>query len=382
MKQIPMLDLRREYEYMKEEIDSAIRRCLDHQKWILGPEVGELERKIAEYIGVKQCIGISSGTDALVLALRALAIKIKGKEYFDRNDEIITTPFTFTATGDAILRAGATPVFVDINPDTYNIDPVKIKEYISSSGPDNIVGIVPVHLYGQACGMDEVMKIAREHNLFILEDVAQAFGGKWKGKRLGAIGTAGTFSFFPSKNLGGFGDGGMVSTNDDEITELVRMLLKHGGRDKYNVDHIGYNARLDTLHAAILLAKFKYIDEFNTKRRMIAGAYDEGFRNNDKIIVPESLKDSHHVYHQYTIRVKDGKREALQKYLHEKGISTMIYYPVPLHRMKVFGDGRCKIAGGLQNSEESTLGVISLPVEPLQGENDTAYVVDSVNRFD
>ena len=381
MKQIQMLDLRREYEYMKEEIDSAIKKCLDHQKWILGPEVGELERKIAEYIGVKHCVGISSGTDALVLALRALAIKTKGKEYFDREDEIITTPFTFTATGDAILRAGATPVFVDINPDTYNIDPVKIREYISSAGPDNIVGIVPVHLYGQSCGMDEIMEIARENDLFILEDVAQAFGGKWKGKRLGAIGTAGTFSFFPSKNLGGFGDGGMVSTNDDEIAELVRMLLKHGGRDKYNVDHIGYNARLDTLQAAILLAKFKYIDEFNTKRRGIAGAYDEGFRNNDKITVPESLIDSHHVYHQYTIRVKDGKREALQKHLHEKGVSTMIYYPVPLHRMKVFGDGRCKIAGGLQNSEESTLGVISLPVEPLQSENDTAYVVDSVNKF-
>lgn len=159
------------------------------------------------------------------------------------------------------------------------------------------------------------------------------------------------------------------------------MLLKHGGKDKYNVDHIGYNARLDTLQAAILLAKFNYIDEFNTKRSRIAGAYDEGFRNNKKIIVPESLKESHHVYHQYTIRVKDEKREALQKYLNEKSISTMIYYPIPLHRMKVFGDGRCKAAGSLQNSEESSLGVIRLPVEPLQSENDTAYVVDSVNKF-
>src|SRR3972149_441449 len=288
MKQIPMLDLRREYEYMKKDIDAAISRCLEHQKWILGPEVGELERKIAEYIGVKHCIGISSGTDALVLALRALAIKTKGKEYFDRDDEIITTPFTFTATGDAILRAGATPVFVDINPDTYNIDPVKIREYISSAGPDNIVGIVPVHLYGQSCGMDEIMEIARENDLFILEDVAQAFGGKWKGKRLGAIGTAGTFSFFPSKNLGGFGDGGMVSTNDDEIAELVRMLLKHGGRDKYNVDHIGYNARLDTLQAAILLAKFKYIDEFNERRRKIAEIYNRELADIDGVVLPMS----------------------------------------------------------------------------------------------
>src|SRR3990170_7393026 len=175
MKQIPMLDLRREYEYMKEEIDSAIKKCLDHQKWILGPEVGELERKIAEYIGVKHCVGISSGTDALVLALRALAIKIKGKEYFDRNDEIITTPFTFTATGDAILRAGATPVFVDIDPATYNIDPAKIREYLFLNASrithhaSRVLGIIPVHLYGQACEMDEVMAIAKEHNLFVVE---------------------------------------------------------------------------------------------------------------------------------------------------------------------------------------------------------------------
>src|SRR3989304_1988055 len=418
MKQIPMLDLKLEYEYMKKEIDSAIGRCLEHQQWILGPEVKELENKIAEYIGVKHCIGISSGTDALVLSLRALAIKLKGKEYFDKTDEIITTPFTFTATGDAILRAGATPVFVDIDPATYNIDPVKIREYLSQTShsteehenvivrdkvpkqsqkgdsslmhemafsakdSNKVVGIIPVHLYGLACQMDEIMDIAKEYNLFVLEDVAQAFGGMWKDKKLGSIGNSGAFSFFPSKNLGGFGDGGMVSTNEDVTADMVRMLLKHGGRDKYNVDHIGYNARLDTLQAAILLAKFKYIDEFNTKRRGIAVAYNEGFRNNDKITVPESLKDSHHVYHQYTIRVTDGKREALQKYLHEKGVSTMIYYPVPLHRMKVFGDGRCKIAGGLQNSEESTLCVISLPVEPLQSENDTAYVVDSVNKFD
>lgn len=381
MKQIPMLDLRCEYEYMKEEIDSAIKRCLDHQKWILGPEVGELERKIAEYIGVKHCVGISSGTDALVLALRALAIKIKGKEYFDRDDEIITTPFTFTATGDAILRAGATPVFVDINPDTYNIDPAKIRKYISTSGPDNIVGIIPVHLYGQACDMDEIMEIAREHNLFILEDVAQAFGGKWKGKRLGAIGTAGTFSFFPSKNLGGFGDGGMVSTDDDEIAELVRMLLKHGGRDKYNVDHIGYNARLDTLHAAILLAKLKYIDEFNERRRQIAEQYNKGLQGIKglRLPFPQPVPNVHHVYHQYTIATT--KRDELQNHLKEKGVSTMIYYPFPLHKMKVFGEGRSKIAGNPGDAEGVSGSVVSLPVEPLQTEEETKYVVSSIKGF-
>jgi dTDP-4-amino-4,6-dideoxygalactose transaminase len=381
MKQIQMLDLRREYEYMKEEIDSAIKKCLDHQKWILGPEVGELERKIAEYIGVKHCVGISSGTDALVLALRAMAIKTKGKEYFDEDDEIITTPFTFTATGDAILRAGATPVFVDIKPDTYNIDPAKIRKYISTADSNKIVGIIPVHLYGQACDMDEIMEIAGEHNLFILEDVAQAFGGKWKGKRLGAIGTAGTFSFFPSKNLGGFGDGGMVSTDDDKIAELVRMLLKHGGRDKYNVDHIGYNARLDTLHAAILLAKLKYIDEFNELRRQIAEQYNKGLQGIKglSLPLPQPERDIHHVYHQYTISTT--KRDELQNHLKEKGVSTMIYYPFPLHKMKVFGEGRSKIADNLDNAEQRSECVLSLPIEPLQGEEEAMHVVKSVKEY-
>src|SRR3990170_2172141 len=194
MKQIPMLDLQLEYQYMKVDIDAAIKKCLDHQKWILGPEVEELENKIAKYLDVKHCIGASSGTEALVLSLRALAIKLKGQEYFDKTDEIITTPFTFTATGDAILRAGATPVFVDIDPITYNIDPENIKDYLKSeiqNPKSKIRGIVPVHLYGQPCNMDEIMNIAKEYNLFVLEDVAQAFGGMWKYKKLGSIGVVG-----------------------------------------------------------------------------------------------------------------------------------------------------------------------------------------------
>ncbi len=251
MKNIPMLDLKREYAYMKKDIDAAIKRCLDHQRWILGPEVKELEDNVATYLGVRHCVGTSSGTESLLLSLRALAIKLKGAEYFEKADQIITTPFTFTATGDTILRSGATPVFVDIDPVTFNIDPVKIREFLTRHSTlgarhSRVMGIMPVHLYGQSCNMDEIMKIAEEHNLFVLEDVAQAFGGMWKDKKLGSIGTVGAFSFFPSKNLGGFGDGGMVATNDAEVAELLRMLLKHGGRDKYNVDHIGYNARLDT----------------------------------------------------------------------------------------------------------------------------------------
>lgn len=385
MKEIPMLDLKLEYEYMKKEIDEAIRTCLDHQKWILGPEVKELETRIAKYLGVKQCIGCSSGTEALVLSLRALAIKTKGQEYFDKSDLIITTPFTFTATGDAILRSGATPIFVDIDPATFNIDPVKIREYLSHNS-GKVVGLLPVHLYGQSCAMDEIMAIAKEHKLFVVEDIAQAFGGTWKGNKLGSIGSTGCFSFFPSKNLGGFGDGGMVSTNDDQLNDLMRMLLKHGGKDKYNVDHIGYNARLDTLQAAVLLAKFNYIDEFNTKRRKIAEIYSREFSGAEGLVLPithypSPITDTYHVVHQFTVRVLNGQRDAFQKHLQTNGVRSMIYYPFPLHKMKVFGDGRSQAFGSLELSEQAALEVISLPVEPLMAEEDVVRVVQAIKGF-
>jgi dTDP-4-amino-4,6-dideoxygalactose transaminase len=406
---IPMLDLKREYEYMKKDIDAAIGKCLEHQKWIFGPEVKELEDKIADYTGVKHCVGCSSGTESLVLSLRALAIKTKGQEYFDRSDLIITTPFTFTATGDAILRSGATPVFVDIDPATYNIDPVQIREALvrskesgvkSSKGrPANsspltphslrVVGIVPVHLYGFSCEMEEILGIAAEHGLFVVEDVAQAFGGMWKGRRLGSIGDTGSFSFFPSKNLGGFGDGGMVSTDDDEVAGLVRMLLKHGGKDKYNVDHIGYNARLDTLHAAVLLAKFKYIDEFNDRRRRIAEIYSRELSGVEGLILPCTTQRSDgstfhvpdgHVFHQYTVRVPDGRRDELQSYLKERGVSTMVYYPVPLQKMKVF-DGRSEHSGELPGSEKAVNEVLSLPMEPLMSEEEVRTAAETLRKF-
>lgn len=393
MRQVPMLDLKREYEYMKGEVDSALQKCLEHQKWIFGPEIKEFEDLIGRYLGVKNCVGVSSGTEALVLSLRALAIKIKGEEYFSSQDEIITSPFTFTATGDAVLRAGATPVFVDIDPVTYNIDTNKIREYLASSpksGSSKVMGILPVHLYGKASNMNDIIELAQEHKLFVLEDVAQAFGATWEGRKLGSLGSAGAFSFFPSKNLGGFGDAGMVTTNDDEIAQLVRMLLKHGGKDKYNVDHIGYNGRLDTLQAAILLAKFKYIDEFNEKRNVIASIYSHelsGISNlslpvgyNDPVIrsSPSMVNDSYHVFHQYTIQT--SRREELQLFLNEKGVSTMVYYPFPLHKMKVF-KGRMKLYGDLSNAEKAAQEVLSLPIEPLQQEDETGYVTDCVQQF-
>ncbi|MEW6088680.1 MAG: DegT/DnrJ/EryC1/StrS family aminotransferase [bacterium] len=380
MKQIPMLDLKLEYEYMKDEIDKAIKKCLDHQHWILGPEVKELEEKVASYLDMKNCIGVSSGTDALVLSLRALSIKLKKKEYFDKNDWIITTPFTFTATGDAILRAGATPVFIDIDPETYNIDTSKIKDYLNSNEGKRVIGIVPVHLYGQSCEMDKILKLAKEFNLFIVEDVAQAFGGMWKGKKLGSIGELGAFSFFPSKNLGCFGDGGMVSTSDNELAEIVKMLLKHGGKDKYNVNHIGYNARLDTLQASVLITKIKYIDEFNEKRREIAECYKKGLSAVKGITIPEVIKDTLHVFHQYTIRVNSNIRTELQNFLTDKGISTMVYYPFPLNKMKVFENKSISYLS-LDNAKKASEEVLSLPIEPLQKYEDTNYIIDCLNKF-
>lgn len=390
MREIAMLDLKAEYEYMKQDIDAAVRRCLEHQKWIFGPEIREFEEAARAYIGVRHCIGVSSGTDALVLSLRALAIQRKGEEHFNREDCIITTPFTFTATGDAILRAGATPIFIDIDPRTYNIDAKKIREYLISYRDlrtSRVVGILPVHLYGQASAMDEIMAIAGECDAFILEDVAQAFGARWKGKMLGSLGNCGAFSFFPSKNLGGFGDAGMVATNDDGIAELVRMLLKHGGKDKYDVDHIGYNSRLDTLQAAVLLAKFKYVDEFNERRRQIALLYSEELSGVEEIALPFLSADaterplsaaSEHVFHQYTIRTR--RRDELRKHLEENGISTMVYYPVPLHKMKVF-EGKMKTPGHLVNAEHAAHDVLSLPVEPLQSSDDTRSVARSILKF-
>lgn len=378
-REIPMLDLYAEYLYMKDEIDLAIKRCLEHQKWILGPEVGEFEKKLAQYLGVKHCIGVSSGTDALLLALRALAIKTKGEEFWDRKDLIITTPFTFTATGDTILRAGATPLFVDIDPETYNINPKNIKKAIEKYGK-RVVGIIPVHLYGLPCNMDEIMEIARNYNLFVIEDTAQAFGSMWNGKKAGTIGDAGAFSFFPSKNLGAFGDAGAVATNDDEIAELVRILRVHGGRDKYNVDYIGYKARLDTLQAAILLVKLKYTDEFNERRRSIARIYNENLRTSFLRCPIYSDKRAYHVYHQYTVYVSNGKRDLLQRYLKDRGIQTMVYYPVPLHKMKVF-EKRCEILEDLRYSEESAKSVLSLPIGPLMEEDKVMTVIEAINSF-
>ncbi|MCD6220853.1 DegT/DnrJ/EryC1/StrS family aminotransferase, partial [bacterium] len=304
---IPLLDLKREYDYMKNDVNEAIKKCLQHQKWILGEEVKELEKKVSEYIGIKYCVGVASGTDALVISLRALAIKIKGRDYWEREDLVVTTPFTFTATGDAILRSGATPLFVDVNLDTFNIDIEKIEEVLNSEYSSKIVGILPVHLFGNPCEIGEIKKIAEKYNLFIVEDCAQSFGAKFTNKITGSFGDINAFSFFPSKNLGGFGDGGMLTTDDEELFGISEMLRKHGGKDKYNVNYIGYNSRLDTIQAGILLAKMKYLNEFNMRRRKISQIYSEELKNIEFIKIPVEKNSGFSVYNQYTIRIKNGK---------------------------------------------------------------------------
>ncbi len=371
-KKIPLLDLKREYLAYKKELDKALLQTASQANYILGPEVKRLEEEVSKYLDTKHCLGVASGTDALVISLRALAIKLKGKEYFSPEDEIITTPFTFTATGGSILRSGATPVFVDINPVSFNLDPQKVAEAITP----NTVGIVPVHLYGQACAMDELNTLAEEHNLFILEDVAQAFGAYYKGKKLGSIGYMAAFSFFPSKNLGAFGDGGMLATGDDELAALARMLSKHGGRDKYSVHYLGYNSRLDTLQASLLLVKLKYVDHFNKLRRDLAAYYNEALSALDWLSTPLEIEPGH-VYHQYTIRIKDGRRNQVQDELKKCGVATAVYYPLLLTAMKLY-QGRSSIPTSVKHAEAACSEVLSLPVGPLLSKDEIKHVNESI----
>jgi UDP-2-acetamido-2-deoxy-ribo-hexuluronate aminotransferase len=374
---IPMLDLKLEYLTYAEELEDSLLKASVSAKYILGDEVKRLEKEIANYIGTKYAVGVSSGTDALVLSLRALAIKNTGKEFWDKEDLIITTPFTFTATGEAILRAGATPLFVDIDLDTYTINPELIEKAVKKYG-SRVKGIIPVHLYGHPANMDEIMRIAKENNLFVVEDCAQSFGAKWDGKFTGSFGDTGCFSFFPSKNLGAFGDGGMITTNDEELYELLLMLRKHGGKDKYNVEYIGYNARLDTIQAAILLVKLKYIDEFNERRRKIAYTYNKFLSDIKWLKLPFEHPKAYHVYHQYTVQVLGKDRDNLRKKLKENNISTMVYYPIPLHQMKVFIKNGMEIFGELKNSKLASNTVLSLFIEPLM---EPYLIEETISKF-
>ncbi|MGB4548116.1 MAG: DegT/DnrJ/EryC1/StrS family aminotransferase [Syntrophales bacterium] len=360
---IPMVDLRRQYESIKTEIDAAIGEVLGKTQFILGPNVAELEREIAGYHDVSHAVGVANGTDALLLALRACDIR--------QDDEVITTPFTFIATAEVIGLLRARPVFVDIKPGTFNIDPALIEKKITA----RTRAIIPVHLFGHPADMDPVMDISRRYGLRVIEDCAQAFGALYRGRKVGSIGDFGCFSFFPSKNLACYGDGGMVITGNQDMAEKIRILRNHGGRVKYYHDVLGYNSRLDEIQAAVLRVKLRRIEAWNEGRRRAAALYRTFIRRED-IILPDEAPDCTHVYHQFTIR--STGRDRIMSDLSSRGIASAVYYPVPLHLQKVFaGLGE---EGPLQVSERSAAEVLSLPMFPEITEEEIRRVSDVINR--
>ena len=361
---IPILDPRPEVEHLWDELMGAIAGVLRSGEYIMGPNVRAFEAAAAAYLGTRHAIGVNSGTDALVIGLRALGI--------GAGDEVITTPFTFFATAEAISILGATPVFADIDPGTFNIDPAQVAKLITG----RTRAIVPVHLYGNACDMEALEALASVNGLALLEDVAQAFGGTYAGAKLGTLGAFGAYSFFPSKNLGTFGDGGLLTTNDDDLAETARMLRVHGAKRKYFNERVGYNSRLDELHAAILRVKLPHIDEANDGRRRAAQRYDQLLAGIPGVTTPSEAPRARHVYHQYTIRIAGGRRDAVQAKLAEAGITTMIYYPVPVHRLPLYRDH----APTLPVAEAAMTEVLSLPIWPTIGAEAQARVAEAIAR--
>ena len=358
--EIPVLDLTPEVDELWDEINTAVQRVLRSTQFIMGPEVKAFEHEVAEYLGVKHAIGVNSGTDALVISLRALGI--------GAGDEVITTSFTFFATAEAISAVGATPVFVDIDPKTFNIDPNLIEEKITSATR----AIMPVHLFGRPVEMQVVMSLAEKYELKVIEDVAQAFSGEYRGKKLGTLGTMGAYSFFPSKNLGCYGDGGLLVTDDDALADSARMLKAHGAKKKYYNEFIGYNSRLDSLQAAILRVKLPHIDIWSEGRRRVANRYNELLANIPGIITPEICEG--HVFHQYTIQINGIHRDELQRKLAEEGIGSMVYYPVPVHQLPIYRTSDYS----LTVTQSAAKHVLSLPIWPKMEEDMIKHVCDKV----
>lgn len=361
---VPLMDIKKQYEELKDEIDSAIKRVMDSSSFILGEEVASFEKKIASYCGTKYAVGLASGTDALILSLESMGIGL--------GDEVITSPFTFFATAEAIMRVGATPVFVDIDPRTYNLLPDQVETALN----DRTKAIIPVHIFGQTADMDALNAIARKYHLFVLEDACQAIGAEYKGKKAGSLGNAAAFSFFPTKNLGGAGDGGILTTDDIDLAENIKILREHGSTKKYCHEQIGLNSRLDALQAAILSVKLKKLDVWNEKRRNAASIYSE-LLNGLPLQTPYEADYAKHVYHLYVVRVLDGKRDALMNLLREKGINTGVYYPIPLHLQKSCSE-LGYIEGSLPNSEKTSKEVLALPMFPHISEAQITEVVRAI----
>jgi dTDP-4-amino-4,6-dideoxygalactose transaminase len=367
---IPLVDLKAQYDSIKGEIDSAIQRVLQNGQFILGPEVKAFEEEMAAFCGTKHAVGVASGTDALHLALLTLGIKDA--------DEVITTPFTFIATAEAIAKCGARPVFADIDPKTYNIDPTQIKAKITP----RTKAILPVHLYGQPAAMDDILTIARKHNLKVVEDAAQSLGAEYKDKKAGSLSDAGCLSFFPSKNLGAYGDGGMVVTNDPKIAETVRILRVHGSKTTYQHFTHGFNSRLDALQAAVLRVKLKHLEKWNELRRSKALLYNRLLSQLDGIETPFIEKNAKSSCNYYTIRVKHSrlKRDELREHLESKGIQTMVYYPVSLHLQEVYKYLGHKL-GDFPESEQAQEQVLSLPMYPELSDKQIEEVVSVIGDW-
>ena len=363
--QIPLLDLRAQYATIKDEIKEAIDEVLESQHFILGPKVEQLENEIARYCNTKYAVGVASGTDALLLSLMAIGVTC--------GDEVITTPYTFFATAGSISRLGAKPVFVDINPKTYNINPQLIEEKIT----DKTKAVIPVHLYGQCADMEPILEIAEKYSLKVVEDAAQAIGAEYKGKKAGSMGDLGCLSFFPSKNLGGYGDGGMIVTDDEELAEKIGVLRVHGSKPKYYHSIIGCNSRLDAIQAAVLSVKIKYLDSWSEKRRGNASVYDQLFQGMD-IVTPYAEPHNIHIYNQYTIHAKE--RDGLQSHLKARDIGTALYYPLPLHLQECYAHLGHK-EGDLPESEKASRKTISIPIYPELTEEQQRYVVRTVQEF-
>lgn len=360
---IPMIDLKKQFSEIKDEIFAVMTDILESTQYILGPRVLELEQKIARYHGMPEAIGVASGTDALHLAVEALGI--------GEGDEVLTTPFTFFATAEAIFYTGATPVFVDVEPETMNIDPAKIEEKITG----RTKAILPVHIFGHPADMDAVGSIAKKHGLMIIEDCAQSFGAEIRGKKTGSFGDAGCFSFYPSKNLGAFGDGGMVLLQNASVADAVRQLRNHGSKGAYRHERVGFNSRLDEMQAGILLVKFNRIDEYNEKRRKRAALYNELL--SDSIMLPVERPGMKHVYHQYTIR--STKRDVIQKALRDNSISSVVYYPIPLHLQEAVSFLGYK-KGDFPIAEEAAEKVLSLPIYPELPEEAVKEIAAIINN--
>jgi len=368
---VPALNLKAQYQSIRDEIEPVVREILESQMFVLGPEVTRLEAEVADYCGAASGIGCASGSDALLLPLLAIDI--------GPGDEVITTPYTFFATAGSIWRTGAKPVFVDIEPDTFNIDPVRIEAAITP----RTKAIIPVHLFGQVAEMGPIQEIARRHGLTVLEDAAQAIGSAYHGTRAGTLGDAAAFSFYPSKNLGGFGDGGMVTTNHPQLARRITRLRVHGMEPKYHHHEVGFNSRLDAFQAAVLRVKLRHLDAWTSLRRDVADRYRNLFASHgleEMVGLPIERQGNFHVYNQFVIRVPAFLRDSLRDYLTARKIGSEIYYPIPLHLQVCFASLGHK-PGDFPHSEAAARETIALPIYPELTDAEQRYVVGSIRQF-